>query len=131
MLLPNEQDKILHLVDENCLAIIWLHDGPLNDQSPYFTEINYLSNGLILQSLENDQIDVHLFHSKNFGKSLYIYFLNLKVADLLKKIESITTIIKKDKQENSRIVILEPHSSHLGKQIKSQYSKYHFQILHF
>ena len=67
----------------------------------------------------------------NFGKSLYIYFLNLKVADLLKKIESITTIIKKDKQENSRIVILEPHSSHLGKQIKSQYSKYHFQILHY
>ncbi|PIP94674.1 MAG: hypothetical protein COW00_09180 [Bdellovibrio sp. CG12_big_fil_rev_8_21_14_0_65_39_13] len=131
MLLPNEQDKLLRLVDENCLAIIWLHEGSLTDQIPYFSEINYLSNGLILQSLENDQIDVHLFHSNNFSKPLYIYFLNSNIPDLIKKVDSITSIIKKEKEENSHLIILEPKSSHHGKQIKSQYSKYHFQIIHY
>lgn len=130
MLLPNESSKLLKLTNDSCRGIIWLHKGDLNLAMPYFEDLNYLSNGLLAQSIDSKS-KTNMFHASNFGKSFYIFSCDIEQSDINKKVDSFTKLIKQIDFEKENFIILEPESSHLGKNFKSQYSKIKFSILHY
>ena len=89
-------------------GILWLTDEELNYKTPGVFEFNYLLNGILIKSLENQTQPLqknHFFLGDNFGKPLFIGHAVIKTKDDIKNIYEHIKISKDFINEDSQVYI--------------------------
>lgn len=65
--------QFISQIDKDIKGIIWLTSGPIKSHLPYFSELNYLFDGLISHSLKefpNNQTGI--FFTNNFNEKFFL-----------------------------------------------------------
>lgn len=95
-------------ITPNTAGILWLTDDELNYKSPGVYEFNYLLNGILIKSLDNQTINDqknHFFLGNNFGKPLFLGHAVIKSKEDIKNIYEHIKISENFINENSQIYI--------------------------
>lgn len=97
-------DELFNKIGPQTSGIIWVSSNFKDSKSLVYDSIDYLSNGLLTQSLQNNSLTNHLILvSNNFHNNFFIYIF----SDFDKaKYESFLNLLSKElKTENSILVI--------------------------
>jgi hypothetical protein len=74
--MAEEQFDLLRNINSNVVAIFWQTKAPLAERPLYFTELDYLFNGLLSMHLSNNNgkrnKGMNFFASTNFGQSIFL-----------------------------------------------------------
>jgi hypothetical protein len=81
--MANNNPLLLDRLTPTVLGAIWIGDTFLDISTPGFTELNYIFDGLLSQSIhlysEEQKNEPLSFFTKNFGENFFLYYLNGKV----------------------------------------------------
>lgn len=113
----------LKSIDNKVSAILWITDKEHSTKSPFFDEIDYLTNGLLSKSKHFEG----LYQTENFGKSLLVGLIKKNAqSKVLDSASSIVTNIKKQDSELQKIILLHNLNEDLSVKFEKKYSHYKF-----
>ncbi len=121
--MDNHFQNFIANIDENISGIIWLTQGPIKSQSPYFSELNYLFDGLIAHSLkEFENTKSAVFFTLNFDKRIFLIHADSVNGfdDVIKNLHQLL------KDQTKKLVII--HSTPvLEKMLSKEYPQLQFK----
>jgi len=81
--MANNNPLLLDRLSPSVLGALWIGDKTLDASVPGFSELNYIFDGLISQTVHlysEDQKKVPLsFFTKNFGENFFLYYFSVSV----------------------------------------------------
>lgn len=97
-------NSILSQVTPLTKGLLWLTNGPMTPENPFFRDVDYLLNGLLTATLKSSEAtDGHVLISENFGQTFYVYVGPVSGE---KHIRSFFDLIAPQiKQENNLVLI--------------------------
>lgn len=106
--MTNTLYSITPLVKPQTSGIIWMTKNVLTRETLGVYEINYLLNGLLIQSLESglSQQDKNLYFSENFGNHFFIGHINASAGSTLESIYNFFDMVKDQLENHSEILFL-------------------------
>ena len=116
-------------------GILWLTDDEINFESPGVYEFNYLLDGILLKSLdqEEEKSKSNFYLSENFGETIFIGHTVVKERADLTQMHSQIVLAKPMIKENSTIYIFNKSKNtanvNLLKELSSRYKEYKFENL--
>ena len=100
------------------LGIVWVTSGPISRERRYFNEVNYLLDGLLLNSFEvepnKNENHFELFVGKNFGRDFFLAHMVYEDQFPFQKIDKFYQIIRAHIQTERRKTILLGETSKLN-----------------
>lgn len=120
---------IKKVINHNCVGVVWLINAPLTISTKGFYELNYLLDGLLVNSLkaENEKQDYHLFLSQNFGTDFFVAFANIQSCSV-DQIYNLINIGLDLVPDNNTVYCLTETGVNLAHILK-KYKQYNFKIL--
>jgi hypothetical protein len=129
--MSNHFQTILDLISPDVEAIFWMTEEKLNRELKYFDEINYLFDGLISETLfdEEKKVETNLiFFTKNFGHDLKLFHLHGK--DIQSgTIDELLATVKKQENKKPTIVILNSTQKKWEDELPKRYHQFQFKSL--
>lgn len=125
---------ITPLVKPHTRGIIWATKEALELETAGVYEINYLLNGLLIQSLESglSHPEKNLFLSQNFGSPFFIGHVTLKNQNQLDSLYNHLNIVKDQLSENSEILFLcesdDKEVTNLYENLTKKFSEFKFHL---
>lgn len=114
--------NIKSLVLPKTKGIFWLSEEKFSFDLPGADEINYLLDGLLVQTLKNPEFvgDTHLFLSTNYGNPFFVFFANSLKKDSYQKIHHyIETNEDKEDSSGEFLFICDKYS----KELQNEFNK--------
>jgi len=122
-------DEILKNVGPQCHAILWISEETFSDSLPFFSELDYLFDGLLgLQAKHENNSEhghgpFHYFSSKNFGNPLSLGHISSKNKNWKNCVIQFNQLqINKNELDECVLVIL-PKNSSIAKEFKEVIKK--------
>ena len=99
------ENEILKTITPDVRALVWVDDQNLSLETPFFSTVDYLTDGLVRKHLEEQKEwnQVTFVHSV-FGQSFWVAFANTKASDLNAFLQSLKNIIPE--QSRSKMILL-------------------------
>lgn len=99
------ENDILRTVTPDVHSLVWVDDKNLSLETPFFSTIDYLLDGLARKHLDHqsDWSQVTFAHNI-FGKNFWVIFANTKVTKLEPLIHSLKSIIPETSR--SKMIVL-------------------------
>ena len=96
-MIPDE--KLLRALGPECKLVFWLAPGELAENTPGFTTINYLLDGLVRSHLSDHSKDLRqvVFHHQSFGQNFQVVFLDSAAADSATFVQQARSILNTEK----------------------------------
>lgn len=124
-------------VSPQVAGIIWLTDELLDYEIPGFYEVNYLLDGILLQTLrqspEEDRNAQNLFIGKSFGHPFFVFHSVVDDANSFKRIVKEFNVTAPLLKEHKRVYILNRSKNtaniHVLKDFAKSYSTLEFEHL--
>jgi hypothetical protein len=136
--MSNSIENLSRLITSDTSGVIWLTDTPLANDLDGVYEFNYLTNGLLTKSIQNQQSDKdsnNFFITENFGASFFLSHLlcgqssdtKADFKEVYNQIEMAKPIFK----DNGRIIYVYNKSSKIDgikllKELSKRYSEIEF-----
>lgn len=119
------------------IGIFWMSPESLSRSLPYFSELNYLFDGLISEFLferEKESEKAHIFFTQNFGQKFFLAHINTKgqtksqIAGDIDEQISLITQSKEDKREDCKTILIFDLTSDLWmNELQKRYSQFEFK----
>ncbi len=125
---------MLDLVTAQVRGIIWLTDKPIRELPKYFTDLDYLFDGIISKKISNDESELgvfekNLFSGKSFDKDLLlIQFWGSDANKISKELLDAVSLVPTAHEGATILVLGEKSSQFPEKSFKSKF-KIKYQIL--
>lgn len=118
--------SLLQQLSPSKRVILWGHDGPLDRTTPGLFTMDYLLDGLIMGHMrENIEEPLHhvLFSHPQFGKSMWIAFVNLKQVKPSSFLSELEAVLPPEAKSEIAIYSVEPLSKEWTKSISEIFTE--------
>jgi hypothetical protein len=115
------------------IGLFWMTPESLSRSLPFFSELNYLFDGLISEFLferEKESEQAHIFFTQNFGQKFFLAHINTKgqtKSQIAGDIDEQISLITQNKEDRRTILIFDLTSDQWINEMQKRYSQFVFK----